>query len=586
MKALLGALLSLLIVISAAPVQAVNLQNFSIRYYKIDYELSRDSENRSVLKTTETIVAQFPDFDQNHGIERAIPRSYDGHPVSLSIQSIKKSDGSSWNYSIYDSNDNNVVRIGDADKYVRGAQTYVIEYMQRDVTKAFSDTASDEFYWDTNGTEWLVPIDRLQVNLTIEDGLAAQLTGNIACYQGYSGASDSCDLKSQDNKFSVQANNLSAGQNVTIAIGFKPETFAPYKMSALHLVFFILGIVFFASLFITGFIALGILIWLIVKYYRWSRRSKELGTVIPEYLPPKDTSVTTAASLISPSGSVFTAQLLDFAVRHYIKIHQTKEKSLFRSAEYDIEIIKDIKTLKAEEQEILNDIFMDTAVGARLALKTLKSNTSVYNRIIDNDNKLKALVRGAYGFRHRVPEQSAWFKKVGWILFILSVLSLSPWFLTASITSFIMGYTLWPLTDKGLEMYRYLEGLKLYIGVAEAERLKMLQSPEGALKIAGTDPNNPSQLVKLYEKSLPYAVLFGQEKEWTKRIGEIHEASHSQPSWYAGNSAAFNAAVFSSAMSGFTTSASYSSASSSSSGGSSGGGSSGGGGGGGGGGGW
>jgi uncharacterized membrane protein YgcG len=113
----------------------------------------------------------------------------------------------------------------------------------------------------------------------------------------------------------------------------------------------------------------------------------------------------------------------------------------------------------------------------------------------------------------------------------------------------------------------------------------MLQSPEGAQKVGGVDLNDGAQLVKLYERVLPYAVLFNQEKEWTKRIGDYYAKANTSPDWYAGN-AVFNAAVFSSAISNFSTAASYSSASSSSTGGSSGGGFSGGGGGGGGGGGW
>ena len=86
----------------------------------------------------------------------------------------------------------------------------------------------------------------------------------------------------------------------------------------------------------------------------------------------------------------------------------------------------------------------------------------------------------------------------------------------------------------------------------------------------------------LYERVLPYAVLFGQEKEWTKQLGHYYESTGSQPNWYVGNTS-FNAAAFSTGMSGLAQSVSYASSSSSSSGGSGGGGSSGGGGGGGGG---
>ena len=115
----------------------------------------------------------------------------------------------------------------------------------------------------------------------------------------------------------------------------------------------------------------------------------------------------------------------------------------------------------------------------------------------------------------------------------------------------------------------------------------MLQSPEGAEKLDVTvSSEDPKQLVKLYERVLPYAVLFGLEKQWSQQLGAYYEQGSVQPDWYYGNTA-FNAAVFSSALNSFSvTSSSYSSASSSSSGGSNGGGFSGGGGGGGGGGGW
>jgi uncharacterized membrane protein len=114
----------------------------------------------------------------------------------------------------------------------------------------------------------------------------------------------------------------------------------------------------------------------------------------------------------------------------------------------------------------------------------------------------------------------------------------------------------------------------------------MLQSPEGAEKVGDIDGSDSGQLVKLYERVLPYAVLFGVEKEWLKQLGAYYDTTNSQPDWYAGNSA-FNAVVFASALGSFSDqSSSYGSSSSSSSGGSDGGGFSGGGGGGGGGGGW
>jgi uncharacterized membrane protein YgcG len=139
-----------------------------------------------------------------------------------------------------------------------------------------------------------------------------------------------------------------------------------------------------------------------------------------------------------------------------------------------------------------------------------------------------------------------------------------------------------PLTAAGSELRDHLKGLELYIRLAEADRLKMLQSPTGAERTdagAGDD----RQVVKVYEKLLPYAVLFNLEREWAAELGKYY--TEQSPDWYAG-SGPFNAMLFASSISGLSATAatSYSgSSSSSSSGGSGGGGFSGGGGGGGGG---
>ena len=140
-----------------------------------------------------------------------------------------------------------------------------------------------------------------------------------------------------------------------------------------------------------------------------------------------------------------------------------------------------------------------------------------------------------------------------------------------------------PLTEKGAELEEYLKGLEMYMKVAEADRLKMLQSPEGADKTP-INTDDKAQMVHLYERVLPYAVLFGLEKNWAKTL-EIAYGNTAGPDWYRSSDGAFNAAMFGNALSNFsqTATSTFSPPSSSSSGSSgfSGGGFSGGGGGGG-----
>jgi uncharacterized membrane protein len=83
----------------------------------------------------------------------------------------------------------------------------------------------------------------------------------------------------------------------------------------------------------------------------------------------------------------------------------------------------------------------------------------------------------------------------------------------------------------------------------------------------------------LYERLLPYAVIFGIEKGWAREMAPLYQQP---PDWYSG-SGTFNAVYFASAMSGLSAASTASFSAPSSSGG---GGFAGGGGGGGGGGGW
>ncbi len=572
-----------LVVASALPAGAANVNDFTITDYTIHYTLSRDADQRSTLTTKETIVAEFPQTDQNHGIERYIPRDYNDHSTSLKIQSVTDDTGKAWNYTTYASGKYEVLRVGDANAYVHGAQTYVITYTQRDVTRHYEDTGRDEFYWDTNGTQWRVPIERLGITLTIDDSFAGARTGEPQCYQGQQEGTDRCVLQQSGSQYTVEATNLTTGENVTLALGFAPQTFAVYAPSLLETLIVIWAVLQFAL----GLVAVGLIIWLAARYYSWARRKKELGTIVPEYLPPRNASVSLAATILPMAQATFAAQLIDLAVRHYLKLYETKPKSSWSTAKYELEIVKSIDDLRAEEQEFLRDVFKsNVSVGAKVSTDQLKTDYSLASRMSDNPKKLRDLMRSDYGLQQKDPAKSAWFKRAGTIILVCGLLLLSPPLIITAIITYILGAVLWVFTDEGLALYRYLEGLKMYISVAETERLKLLQSPEGAEKVQ-VGSTDPKQLVKLYEKVLPYAMLFGQEKQWNKQLGDYYEAAGTQPDWYSGtHMAVFSAAAFSSSMNDLTTSISSSGADSSSSGGSSGGGSSGGGGGGGGGGGW
>ncbi len=593
MKRIFGVVIAAILSINfllASNAAAASTNNFRISSYVVAYELSRNSENQSTLKTTETITAEFPQTDQNHGLERALPTQYDGHSTSLEIVSVKDRDGADIEYSREKNNGVDVLRIGNPDEYVHGAHTYQIIYTQQNVTDFFSNTNRDEWYWDVNGDEWKVPIDALTVFVKIDESIASAREGEAQCYFGKSGSTDTCrDTEMLDNGlYRASVAGLAPGETVTLAFGFTKGTFAEYAMSLTER----LAIIWAILQAITGFIALALSITLVVLGVRRHNRAHETNPIVAEYIPPKDASVTVASQVAAEkSRAVFSAQLIDLAVRHYIAIIETREKSVWKSAEYDIKITRDSTDLKDEEKEILTDMFgHEPKEGERIALSSLSKDLKYVSRTTDNTKKLKKLVNETYGLREKSPTASKFFYRWAIGLLIASVLTLSFSLAIIALLSFIIGKVIRPLTDKGLALRRYVFGLDRYIKASETERIKFLQGPDTAEKIGyDVDPQNPGEMVKLYERTLPYAVLFGREKQWANRLGEYYLQGQGSPDWYTGQST-FNAALFGASLANFSQAslmaAGYSAGSSSSSGGSGGGGFAGGGGGGGGGGGW
>lgn len=561
---------------------AAQTDNFTITKFDAEYLLGRDSENRSTLAATWRITAHFLP-NQNHGIAPIFVKKYDNHPTNFSLQSVTDEQGASlehtWN--------GDELRIGKKDIYVQGEKTYVIKFTQRDVTKHYDNTGRDEFYWDVIGNEWRVPMENVRVSVKLDESLQAARRGEVFCYVGKQGSRERCNVSDDKSEIVTNVSRLNRREGITMAVGFTSGTFTGYQETLSEKFIKIWATV----QTIASSLAVILMLLLVWRYRRLFGRYSELKPIPPEYLPPNQASVMTSAYILKNyevmaiKGSAKVAQLLDLAVRHYIKLYEVRKASFLRSAQYEIEIVKDLKELRPEESEIVRDMFGSSMPkpGQRLNLKKLQNNLSYAARTRDDDTNLKNLARGKYA----LCEQTLANKRIvqRWALWVcaVGVLLLSPMLLLVAGIVFALSFG-WSLTDEGLALRRYLAGLKMYIGVAEAERLQMLQSPEGVEKVK-VDASDEKQLVKLYERVLPYAVLFGQEKEWSKQLGKYYEQVGEQPDWYSGQGA-FNAAAFAAGMNSLSSVASSASDYSSTSGGSTGGGFAGGGGGGGGGGGW
>lgn len=329
--------------------------DFSFDSFDGRYELGRTPDRRSTLRVTETLVAEFPSFDQNHGIVRDIPSTYDGHPVHLHIVSI--TDGAGTRRA-YDENFVQVdgagfleLKIGDPagiDRYVHGRQTFRIVYTADDVTRHFANTGDDEFYWDTNGTGWEQTFGTVSARVVLGDGLASRLTGNTSCYQGTAGSNTPCTITGDGSAgFRATAQDLGPRENLTIAIGFASGTFAAAPFSIFDYVPLL------AFLAVIGVLA-SLVLAIVFRFIIWRPRSGD--PIIAQYSPPDGVSAMLAANIVRRTPRGMAASIVDLAVRKKLRIIDRRQQGWLKSEVYGVQQL-DAQGLLPDEQLVVDALF-------------------------------------------------------------------------------------------------------------------------------------------------------------------------------------------------------------------------------------
>jgi len=566
---------------------------FEFESYDADFSLDVDENGRSTLTTVETFVALFPDIDQNQGMRRAIPLKYEGAPTDITVVSVTDGDGNPRSFETEDDDNGEFLLVTSrANECVHGAQTYVFTYTQHNVTLFPDDSDNNEFYWDTNGTGSDQPYGTATSRVHVPDALAASLTGDSTCYRGYDGAEQQCELQQADEAggvvFTTTEDLLAPRENVTVAIGFEPDTFVPRDAS-----FFGSPMSFVQLVAVAGSVIAAI--WAGVLRRTALADGRGRPTIIAEYAPPKGMDPFTASVLLKKTTRGAAAAFVDLAVNRKIRIVETPKTGFFaKGSTYLLELV-DPTGLEGPELTLAHALFgYELLPGTGYLMSGKDTTLSQHVRGIIQSTTAATMTDGLRKkgrARYAIlPALLAVLSGVGAFVVGIGLLDhaiggfIPIALLGVPVIAVLIVFGLvfrTPLTSEGAELRDHLKGLELYIRLAEADRLQMLQSPTGAEKQA-VSTSDPREVVKIYEKLLPYAVLFNLEKEWAVELGKYYVDQ--TPDYYSG-SGAFNAAIFASSIGSISSTAasSYSgSSSSSSSGGSGGGGSSGGGGGGGG----
>lgn len=520
-----------------------DVNDFTVESFDAVYELGRDDEGRSTLRTTERIVVLFPDFDQNRGIIRDIPRIYEDdrgeHETDLRIASVTDGNGSPRPFTTEEYGDFLSVTIAvPQGSFVHGAQTYVIEYSQRDVTRHFSDTGADEFYWDVNGTDWAQPFGRVSARLILDEKLVPAFNGNAACYRGAFGSGEPCEIGAEGDSIVVEEHDLAPYENITIAAGFAPGTFAGPPVPFLERV---------PLLFYGGLASLAAAIGLtVVTAVRGLRGAKTGRAIIAQYEPPAGIAAAVAAELVRARRTAMTATLLDLAVRRRIRLLHDEPSDMYGAQPLDETGLLPI------EHSVWSRLFggsRNSTVWFDGKSTSLGDAAAALGGLARAEVTKAGLVRKAPGGAIGVIAL-LFIAALGLLVlhavvigdFVLMTVLLAVginvlvWLLIGLSAALLM---LRPRTHAGALLHDHLMGLREYIRLAEADRIRMLQSASGA-------EVTEDRIVQIYERLLPYAVIFGFEREWQAELAKLYRES--APDWVGGSSASSSTFSFSRAL--------------------------------------
>jgi len=539
----------------------------------------------SSLKVTETIRVRAEGRKIKRGIYRDFPTRYkdnhgNEHRVGFDVAMVMRDDVSEPFHLEKISNGVRVY-IGRRNRHLSpGEYTYEIIYHTDRQLGYFDDY--DELYWNVTGNGWDFPIDQVTATIDLPGG-AIQKVMSKQGFTGFMGSREEAVRVWFDflERLSFETlRPLQAREGLTIVATW-PKGFVEKPSESMSWHYFWQD---HLMIIVACFGAVGIM-----GFYLWAwilcGRDPKKGTIIPLFHAPDGFSPGMMRCLMKMDydKKAFTAGVLDLAVRGFIKIEERSGTFGFGKT-YKLIKLKDADDdLPPEEKMVLFELF---GSGVEIDLKN-ENYRNIQAAIAAFNRSLIKKVEKTYFFSNEVYTYGGIAASVVFGLIIFSLLDEGGWttplalglLVTVGLVNIIFYRLMKAPTLKGRRIMDKIEGFKMYLSIAEKDRLNVL--------------NPPQKTPELFEKYLPYALALDVEQKWAEQFAEVFEwmekgGAAYRPGWYSGKSwSRFDAGNFSSDLGGsFSSAISSSSVAPGSSSGSGGGGFSGGGGGGGGGGGW
>ena len=563
-KSILTVLILFLCFFIVTPVKAGEYQDSDPDDYiteSFDVTVKFDRGHRADV--TEVIKVDF--IQMHHGITRNIPLAKDR------TYEVRDFQAEGFPYKVEHSDNNETIRIGDADKYLKGKQTFVIHYQ----IEYFKDNNHSYDYLAHNllPTEWATSIRSSSIELTMPGKVNWD---ECELYYGPYGQSDPnawAEVFSgevEGNTLRLKGKNLMKGYGLTIrntglknGYWSKARTFLERNRGKFNV--------------IAGFsIFFGILA--VVLWFLYGRDQRPVETV--EFYPPdkmtpvdvgyaldeelEDRELMTLVFYLADKGHLSIEKdgkdEKNFILRKVAEVGDDepeyvatffnglfKKKSSFRTKTVPVSFRKPFD--KAKEQAVgaytkeHGDVFTLSSVLSRVACMLMMGVLiAVYNWVMDGsfDGVYLALFPvaiaggGMYlawtGFAEwSVRRIRGGIKLVlGTLIYLLQIVvcwmffSEYPmgiyWYIFAIslIVIYFFSLIMKKRTDENVRLMGRLNGFRRFIKEAEYDRIK---------ELCDSDP-------EYFYHILPYASILGLETEWTKHFDRI---TIPKPGWYLSN---------------------------------------------------
>ena len=484
--------------------------------YETELSLNKDGS----LFIIENITVKAEGNKIQRGITREFPTKYknkfgDNIVIDLEIIDILKNNIHE-SFFVKNKSNGKIIYIGNKDVFLKhGNYTYTLKYkINRQI--GFYEHF-DELYYNVIGTGWSFPINNIAVKLSLPPD--AEIIKQVA----YTGSKNQVGKNYISKKLSpniITYKNLKpflAYEGLTIAVSF-PKGIIKEPTKGEKTLFYLNDNI--AILIII----MGYLILLFYYLFAWKKVGKdpEKGTIIAQYKPPLNFSPAIIRYILNMEFDkrCFSAAMVNMARKGYLDIINDDDDFKLSKKSDDFSLLSKGEKILAKKLFIKNNVITLKNTENIIIRKAIHSFKKALKNEL-NTNYFNANAKWVFpGIGISLTTTLLSFIVMDGLTFTIlaSIIILL-------ITNILFTYLMKAPTMHGRKIMDQIEGFKLYLSIAEANRLNLL--------------NPPKKTPNLFEKFLPYAIALNVENEWGDQFNSIlsnldEENNSYQPHWYHG----------------------------------------------------